>query len=920
MNMHQPIFSAVIAAYQIENYANDLFRSIEEQIVDDHVLEVIVIDDGSKDRTLEKARKWAHKSRFTVTVETQENAGVAAARNRGIDLANGEWIAFVDSDDVLDRSYFLALTEFLKRDVNNAASMLTSRSLIFNERKGIAQDNHPLAWKYRRGDRLVSLLREPHVIHLGGHSTIVRSDIVHDKNIRFSSLVKPAFEDAHFIGIYLAQFKEPVLGLVASARYYYRKRADGSSLIDTTWTKTEKFTNEPKYGHLGLLEYLSEHTGGVPVWAQNMVLYSLYWYFRADRSLNSPLKNVPQKLFDELWDSLYKIFAYIDADVIRDFNLVNYGWALKEGILKHFKNDSIVSSKNRIGYMWNADDIQRDTRKIGYSYIGPLPSERIFLEGKFSEQAITKSMRHELFGRTLMHERIIILPRVSKVEIYLDMQKMKIVKPQGDRKKVTSFQSNSPQLQLSSGNYKQSASELVRKAKHEHGIARLRVGVKALSLKVNEESWITGKSVFGVAYRLGFRLLTAYQRRLDREKLKKADLAALTIANSLESRRKYADAWILADHPARADDNGEHFYRYLRQEHPAINAFFLLKRSSPDWDRLVDAGFRLIEYRSQEAVNITLNAKYIISSHIDAGIYDPVSRQRFGPSPARRIFLQHGMVMNDLSRWLNTKGLALMISSSPYEYEHFAGDGSTYKFTRKEVVLTGLPRHDALVRAKSSFAGQRRYLSFIPTWRQGLVSEMKRAVGRDVRRKILESSDFFISWKKLVNNERLIELCSRENLEITFVLHDHFAPYSDLFDFGPRVKIMSFKNVRVQDFLINNRAVITDYSSIATEAAISGSPVAYYQFDKESIYGAGHTFSRGWFDYTRNGFGPVHTESIQVVDWLEHLISMNWVPSSKYMSRLHETLPYLDGRACERVFEAIGRLDEKVFEETEPQF
>ncbi|MGR6900005.1 bifunctional glycosyltransferase/CDP-glycerol:glycerophosphate glycerophosphotransferase [Glutamicibacter sp. BSL13] len=918
--MPKPIFSAVIAAYQIENYANDLFRSIEEQTLDDHVLEVIVIDDGSKDRTLEKARRWAHKSRFTVTVETQENAGVAAARNRGIDLANGEWIAFVDSDDVLDRSYFLALAEFLKRDVNNAASMLTSRSLIFNERKGIAQDNHPLAWKYRRGDRLVSLLREPHVIHLGGHSTIVKSNIVHDNNIRFSPLVKPAFEDAHFIGIYLAQFKEPVLGLVASARYYYRKRANGSSLIDTTWTKTEKFTNEPKYGHLGLLEYLSEHTGSVPVWAQNMVLYSLYWYFRADRSLSSPLKNVPQELLDEFWNSLYKIFEYIDADVIRAFNLVDYGWALKEGILKHFKNESIVSSKNIVGYMWNADDIHRSTRKIGYSYVGTLPSERIFLEGQYSEHAITKSMRHEAFGRTLMYERIIILPRVSKVEIYLDTQKLRIVKPQADRKKITYFQGSPPRLQLSAGIYKQSASELVRKAKHERGVAQLRVGAKALWLKIREESWITGKSVFRVAYRVGVRLLTAYRGRLDRKKLKKADLVALNIANSFDSRRKYEDAWIIADHPARADDNGEHFYRYLMKEHPATNAFFLIKRSSPDWDRLVEAGFRLIEYRSQEAVNAALNAKYIISSHIDAGIYDPVSRQRFGPSPARRIFLQHGMVMNDLSRWLNTKGLALMISSSPYEYEHFAGNESAYKFTPKEVVLTGLPRHDALVRAKSSFTGSRRYLSFIPTWRQALVSEIKLAGSRDARRKVLESSDFFISWKKLVSNEKLMELCLRKNLEIRFVLHDHFAPYSDLFDFGPRVKVMSFKNVGVQNFLINNRVVITDYSSIATEAAISGSPVAYYQFDKESIYGNGHTFSRGWFDYDCNGFGPVLTESTQVVDWLEDLISLNWTPSSKYISRLEETLPYLDGRACERVFEAIGRLDENVFEETEVQF
>ncbi|MGP5389465.1 bifunctional glycosyltransferase/CDP-glycerol:glycerophosphate glycerophosphotransferase [Glutamicibacter arilaitensis] len=913
--MKQPTFTAVIAAYQIEKYADDLFRSIEKQTLPADELEVVIVDDGSRDGTLRKAQAWASRSKLQVIVKTQTNSGVAAARNLGIDLARGSWIAFVDSDDVLDRNYFESLANFIRRDVNSAASMLTSRSLIFNEKKGTAQDNHPLAWKYRRGDRLVSLEREPHVIHLAGHATIVRTNVVRENNIRFSSLVKPAFEDAHFIGVYLAQFSEPVIGLVASARYYYRKRADGSSLIDTTWIKAEKYTNEPKYGHLGLLEYLHAKKGHVPLWAQNTVLYSLYWYFRADRMIDSPLKSVPSDLLDQLWDSLYRIFEYIDADAIRNFNLVNYGWALKEGILRHFKNSSIIQSKNTIGYMWNADDVRRATRKIGYTFVGSAPIERIFLNGEYSTDAVTKSIRHEAFGRTLMYERVLILPRVYKVEVFLDGRKIEIKKPVGDSKKKTTFLSAPKRLQLASGKYIPAASEMVRRANRSSGLKRIKHGCLALYLKISEESWITGQNRLRVSFRLIERVASRYMSRLKARKMKSRDQETVVVAKSDAMAAKYKNSWIIMDHPARADDNGEHFYRYLQNNHPEIPILFMLKRDSADWNRLAADGFNLVGYGSTEAVYSTLNAKYIISSHIDSGIYDPVSRHRFGPSPARRIFLQHGLVMNDLSRWLNTKGLALMISSSPQEFASFVGDGSTYKFTEKEVVLTGLPRHDSLIGLRNTHTIERNFMSFAPTWRQGLVKEIANAPDLDTKKSILTKSQFYIGWNSVLQDLRVRETANANNLQMLFVLHDHLSKYKNLFDFGAHVKVVSFSELKVQEFILSSQVLITDYSSIATEAAIGGSSVAYYQFDADAIFNNGHTFTRGWFDYAENGFGPVLDSPEDVSSWVSERSLAGWGLAEQYEERLNLTLPVLDGTASQRVLSAIMNTGNPLFPE-----
>jgi glycosyltransferase involved in cell wall biosynthesis len=95
-----PVISIVVPAYNVERYIEQCLRSILGQLRDHH--ELIVVDDGSTDQTLALAKQlqagWPG-SNFRVL--TQTNRGIAAARNHCIGAATGEYLAFVDSDDVL---------------------------------------------------------------------------------------------------------------------------------------------------------------------------------------------------------------------------------------------------------------------------------------------------------------------------------------------------------------------------------------------------------------------------------------------------------------------------------------------------------------------------------------------------------------------------------------------------------------------------------------------------------------------------------------------------------------------------------------------------------------------------------------------------------------------------------------------------
>ncbi len=102
--------SVVIASYNHQDYIAETLRSLEEQTFQD--FEIIMVDDGSSDRTVEVARRTHSRAQIL----TQPNQGVVAARNRGVSLAKGTYLCFVDSDDVIVPTRFDKQVAVLEQD------------------------------------------------------------------------------------------------------------------------------------------------------------------------------------------------------------------------------------------------------------------------------------------------------------------------------------------------------------------------------------------------------------------------------------------------------------------------------------------------------------------------------------------------------------------------------------------------------------------------------------------------------------------------------------------------------------------------------------------------------------------------------------------------------------------------------------
>ena len=108
--MEKKKITIVVPVYNVENYIEKTLQSLCTQTYQN--LQILLIDDGSKDRSLSICKKWAEKD-ARIEVLEQKNSGVAFTRNRGIEAAKGEYVMFMDADDwieadMLEQLYRLA--------------------------------------------------------------------------------------------------------------------------------------------------------------------------------------------------------------------------------------------------------------------------------------------------------------------------------------------------------------------------------------------------------------------------------------------------------------------------------------------------------------------------------------------------------------------------------------------------------------------------------------------------------------------------------------------------------------------------------------------------------------------------------------------------------------------------------------------
>ena len=216
--MSQPKLSIIVPVYNVENYLERCINSLRKQSLED--IEIILVDDGSTDSSLEICKKAEDEdSRIKVIHKVNEGAGMA--RNSGLEIARGEYIGFIDSDDFVEENMY----ETLCAKADKYGSDLVLSGVLFVDGNMFSEDGECSRKTYFDTDthfeteQSLKILRmgivgatpddcDDSKYGMGIVKNLFKNEIIKKNNIVFESEREMISEDALFMIDYISYIEK----------------------------------------------------------------------------------------------------------------------------------------------------------------------------------------------------------------------------------------------------------------------------------------------------------------------------------------------------------------------------------------------------------------------------------------------------------------------------------------------------------------------------------------------------------------------------------------------------------------------------------------------------------------------------------------------------------------------------------------
>ena len=350
--------------------------------------------------------------------------------------------------------------------------------------------------------------------------------------------------------------------------------------------------------------------------------------------------------------------------------------------------------------------------------------------------------------------------------------------------------------------------------------------------------------------------------------------------------------WLVSERGTEARDNGYHFFRYLREKSPEIEAYYIITDDSPDRPKVTAVG-ETVTYRSLRHYLLFIAAEYKISTHI-AG-YSPHAYfysqfAKWLPWRGKRIFLQHGVIKDDLvTLYQERTHLDIFICGAKPEFDYVS---SNFHY-EDQVKYTGLARYDALHDVQT-----KNQILLMPTWRGYLTG---------ITEEKLKASDYVTRWNAVLQDPQLLAALKKTGKTMVFYPHYEMQKNLHLFSSSDEsVVIADFAHYDVQQLLKESQLLVTDFSSVFFDFAYMKKPCVYYQFDEAQFF-SDH-YKPGYFKYREMGFGEVVTQHQEIISQIVSYLESDCKMKPEYAKRIDGFFPLHDQQNCKRILDEIQKL------------
>ena len=890
-------FSVIMAIYNTEDYVEQAIDSVINQTIGfEENVQLILVNDGSTDSTMSILSQYSEKYPDNIILISQVNQGHAAARNNGLNYVKGKYVNFLDSDDYLSEDAMEKVFKFFTKN-KSKVDVVSLPLIIFGRSDG----KHGLNYKFDK-TKVIDLKKNPNNPQLHVSSSFIKFDSIGD--VRFPTNITGS-EDGNFLNNIL--LKKQKLGVISDAGYYYRKRPDESSTLDTMRLKENFYIPRLIHHFMNLINQSIMKYGMVPKFIQYTIIYDLQWLI----SISELEIYTEQSKIKEFWYYINNILSYIDLEVITKNKNINSG-LLKNFLIYLKKKDLHYEIKNN-EVLLKADNHQLDkicVHKIwldiveideGFLNISGFmnslfdskylsvdavkiskDSHEEFYKGFYAEYTSRKGVKFldKQWQYSYTFDLKVPVENDSKVDIVLNYH------CDGDNTNYKKFNLIPFKLKLGFLAHARLSNESNYIVKDNH----------ILYFEDNEFNLIPYSYKSLVKHERSIREFLNEEKPYKFNSILMLRLAFLIFYPIMRKKRIF----LFMDRIDSADDNAEHLFKYAASQKDDIKKYFVLSKGNDDYSRVSKFG-KIVKFNSFKHRLLYLFADKVISSHPDESILNPFFSYEKSKDQRKYLnslvtsgtyFLQHGVTKDNISHWLKKydKNLKLILAVSDEENKSFLDEGYNYD---EEIIQTlGFPRFDNL---KSN---PKNKILIIPTWRNYI----------EGNRFVFINSDYFKSLNNLINDERLIALCEENNYEIIFKAHPKLntqiseeddAKYIDLFDLNEHITLSTEESY--QELFEMGSLLITDFSSVFFDFAYLKKPVIYYQPNDD------YHHDKSYFVYEEMGFGDVIKTQEDVVDKLEFYIKNGCNMEESYKENVDSFFKYIDKDNCKRVYDWIKK-------------
>lgn len=875
MSADFPCVSVIVPVYNNEKHIGQALESLVNQSLPSEKCEIIAIDDGSTDSSGAICDSYA-KAHANVIVVHQENGGVSRARNNGLALARGKYIAFLDSDDTLEPQTLESAAHFFDQHYSETDAVVYPMAL-FNDTR---------TWPHVREEVLTKsgIYDLSKIQHAFALVTNVNVMVKNDANLpRFQENLLVHEDELFFMNILLRKL---TVGFSKAGCYRYRQ--EGGSAIYTKMHPYYQFENNIAFWE----ELFNRYPNALPLYLQASYLNELNWKLKKDYVFPY---HYPKEEFDIARNRISALLSRIDNDLIlvaprSDEYLVEYFLSLKKqrlscrlsenGAALFSGNEFIFCRKHVIAEIYRTKGekshwhIEGVLKSFIFSFFGKptltatVDGSSVKINATITPSSRSRHLAHAVTNTFWNFE--LDLPLKEDADISLDLVLNDISIP------ISFVFSNRSSLNSKTGLLSCLCNKAIITAFPEHA----RFHIQATTTKRDQKK------------------LLRQNNSLVLSKNKKAYLMRKLIQLPMANKRPI---WLYYDRKGVRRDNAYYQFLFDFEKKDGVVRYYITDNPR-DVNTTLFTKEQLrfvIPFSSNKHRYLHLKASKVIVSYIEHENWRPFFQKALDSVADLvnydLVYLQHGILHAHMP-WKYSADRLLMdkeVVSTCYEHRILR---DTYGFSEKKLILSGMPRFDFI----DHNAPPKKKILFAPSWRKYLVDEVPPLTFKP-KTQLFEQSSFWNKIRLFFENTSLEQMLAENGYELDIKLHPIFGVYKSYFEFS-NTRVNLVDDVSESEYQI----LITDYSSWVYDFVYLKRAIIYFFPDTEE-FSAGLNGYRELDMPLEQGFGPIAKKEEELLEYLGEAIGNKGHPTSPFAYRMDRFFYHYDNKQRYRLYNALSQ-------------